>query len=295
MSESLTILDRTFKAERFTKKIEAKIVEASLGSSWTSLTELGRFDACIYTVYSKALNEELEFITALAKHNPDLYFVYFSSASVYGEVYSSVIESIEQDFSSQNRHCELLLPRSNPARNPLNLIEALQLINYTAYSKLSPITEQAQCKPVNDYGRNKLVLEQLVQKLFKRHLIIRISNPYGREFSNRGFAAIVKDTIRNQSSPLIKLNADFPGQIVRDFVYIDDFVRMVDGLISNQAQGVYNLASGEGLRLEELIQQLTVDSNKDIQLEYCSAKADEIKFSVLDNQLLKALCGLPSK
>lgn len=137
-------------------------------------------------------------------------------------------------------------------------------------------TIESATLPVNDYGLYKLVLEYWIQELIKRkHLILRIANPYGKEFSCRGVYQIFRKSLLEQiqagSSKLgLKINSDNAAELLRDFIYVDDLVSKIGALVSSKAQGIYNISSGQGTLLEdfarkildELISELKLDKNK---------------------------------
>jgi len=145
--------------------------------------------------------------------------------------------------------------------------------------------EDQNCQPLNDYGRYKLEVENLVQNQFAKNLILRISNPYGKEKNIRGVKAIFENKILKGES--IQINSDVAEKVVRDFIYIDDLSQAILSLLGNKASGIYNLSSGHGYYLEELISSLEELYSKQAKVEYCGTRETEIQKSILDNQKLR--------
>lgn len=193
----------------------------------------------IHTSYLKDLNMEKEFLASL---DPNLYLVYYSSAAVYGNVLD------------------------------LSYIEALRAgLNYQ-----EKISVNSPLSPINDYGLYKIDMENFIRERFPKHLILRIANPYGNEPDIRGVYKIFESQI-NSGLTTININADFPKQIVRDFIHVDDLSKKITELLQREAQGVCNLGTGIGKTLESLVLAL----NKDIQINYSGHNKNEIMYSVL--------------
>ena len=137
---------------------------------------------------------------------------------------------------------------------------------------------QDQAEPINEYGRNKLELENYISENFPKHLILRIANPYGKEFGIKGFYQIAKNKFAK--SEKLQLNCTKPGELVRDFMTIDDFVSKVKELITKKAQGIYNISSGQGQSLEEFLAKELPEFDSNM-IEYTGLRENEIKTSVL--------------
>lgn len=235
----ITIIDRTLKTNRIKKPEQIKFIQADLNS--VDLSYLSPETVVIHTSYCKNINAEKNFLTKL---NPDLYLVYFSSAAVYGDVLDTAyLEAlnVKEDYKEK-------------------------------------ISIKHKLSPINDYGRYKIELENFIRERFSKHLILRIANPYGNEPDIRGVYKIFESQI-NSGAKQVNINADFPKQIVRDFIHVNELSRQVTELIQKHAQGIYNIGTGEGLSLEELVEQIAGD--RDIQINYCGYK-NEILYSVLE-------------
>lgn len=184
------------------------------------------YNTIIHAAHFNDLQAESEFISSIPR---DTYFVFFSSAAVYGET---------------------RLEGADVKTNP---------------------------EPINDYGRYKLKLEQLIQDRFPAHLILRISNPYGGEPSQRGVYQIFK--LRIEQDQVLNINANQAGEIIRDFIHIDDFIDKTIDLLNNKSQGYFNISSGQATRLEDFAR--AIDSSKTISFNYTGSKDHEIQVSVL--------------
>lgn len=138
------------------------------------------------------------------------------------------------------------------------------------------------CDPISDYGFYKLELEDYIKENFDDYLILRISNPYGGENSSRNIYEIFKDKLKNNLP--ISINAEAPGEILRDFIKMDDFIKKVTKIIKDDETGVYNISSGIGVTLEDLLAELAKEQNKnlkDLEINYKGFKDGDIQRSVL--------------
>lgn len=130
-------------------------------------------------------------------------------------------------------------------------------------------------KPINDYGKYKLELENLVKKHFERCLILRIANPYGREPGLRGVYQIFKSRIEQGLD--LEIYSEKPGQIIRDFVTIDVFCKKVSRLLIKKTHGCFNISSGKGTSLEDFAKAI----NPHARFCYLNFREHEIRCSVL--------------
>lgn len=123
------------------------------------------------------------------------------------------------------------------------------------------IAETAPQRPISPYGISKLACEHYALMVHHREqlpaLIVRPSNVYGpgqRPFRGQGLVATALAAAL-KGTPLT-IYGD--GSQVRDFLYVDDFC---DGLLAVLDQGlvgeVYNLGSGQGLTIGDVLNQVS--------------------------------------
>ncbi len=156
-------------------------------------------------------------------------------------------------------------------------------------SATKPISEDETPNPLSEYGEHKLATEKIIQNEFEKHLILRIANPYAREPRAKSVISLFETEIRKcpYETVSLDLNADKPGQILRDFIHIDDFSAAVIMSINKEIQGIVNISTAKGTTLEEITKLLGQKHKKFINIRYEGALHDDIKVSVLDNTKLK--------
>jgi len=122
------------------------------------------------------------------------------------------------------------------------------------YSKFNSIPAKEttrKLKPENNYGKNKLKIENHLQKtLGDNILILRLGtflfynlNSNGKLFSEKILYNLYKKNI---------IFFDLKKNIYKDFITDDHFVKNLDFLIKKRITGVYNLSSGIPIYSEEV-------------------------------------------
>ncbi len=162
--------------------------------------------------------------------------------------------------------------------------------------ELEAFTVDSATAPINDYGLYKLVLEYWVQELTKKHLILRIANPYGAEFSCRGVYQIFRKSLleqiqSGQAKLELKINADKASEMLRDFIRIEELGAKIVTLIKARTRGLSNISSGEGVLLEDFAETVLRELSSELNFDESKYKLSfnykkdpnykEIKKSVL--------------
>ncbi len=115
-----------------------------------------------------------------------------------------------------------------------------------------PVREESPANPLSPYGWHKLLSEILCKEYFAlygvRSCIMRPFSIYGPGLKKQLFWDIYKKAIY---SPVIELFGT--GLESRDFIYIDDLVRVVDILLKNSEMKAecYNVANGSEILIKE--------------------------------------------
>lgn len=124
----------------------------------------------------------------------------------------------------------------------------------------SDFSESQPTLPISPYGIGKLTIEHYLRYFRAKHGLrstsLRISNPYGtRQHPNRkqGLIPIALRQIARGES--VTRYGD--GSMVRDYIYVDDLVRMIVPLVDvDPTHEVYNLGSGRGSSVTEVLEAI---------------------------------------
>jgi UDP-glucose 4-epimerase len=164
-----------------------------------------------------------------------------------------------------------------------------------------PLKETSQTKPLSPYAATKLMGEIYCQTYQRAYGIptvcLRYFNIYGpRQDPNGPYAAAIPKFIqrlKNQQAPIIYGD----GKQTRDFVYVADVVR-ANLLACEQAAAigqVFNITTGRGVALLELMEELSDLLGVQIQPEFQAERAGDIKHSLGDGNLIaKTLLFAPA-
>ncbi len=151
---------------------------------------------------------------------------------------------------------------------------------------IQPIREDAVPVPINHYGNLKLCIENTIRTFnfqSKRNMLVaRISNPYGpgqNYLKGVGFIdAALKRAIHGET-----IEVWGNGDVVRDYIYIDDVCRMLYDLVHYHGKyEVFNLSSNTGTSQNDVL-DIIKDIIPDVSIKYAEARSVDAKKIILDN------------
>ena len=179
-----------------------------------------------------------------------------------------------------------------------------------------PIQENSPLKATNPYGRSKLIVEEMLRDLYASdpnwHIaILRYFNPVGAHKS--GLIGEDPKGIPNNLMPIVaqvaggrreKLHIwgnDYPtpdGTGVRDYIHIVDLaighLKALEALDSAQCTA-FNLGTGQGYSVMEVIHAFEHVSNKKITYEMAPRRSGDIAECYADPHLAKEQLGWEAK
>ena len=71
---------------------------------------------------------------------------------------------------------------------------------------------------------------------------------------------------------------------IRDYIYIDDCTSAVFQLLANNAQGVFNISSGIGYSIKDIVSSIQLHFTKPLKLRYLPKTFLDESINVLNNQ-----------
>ncbi|WP_254215365.1 NAD-dependent epimerase/dehydratase family protein [Burkholderia multivorans] len=149
-----------------------------------------------------------------------------------------------------------------------------------------PIREDHPTNPVVSYGIAKLTIEKYLS-LYRRQygldtIVLRVANPYGwgqRRGSAQG--AVGEFISRAMSGERIDIWGD--GSVVRDYLYVSDVARaFLLAVEYSGAETVFNIGSGVGTSLNELVASIEAVLGYEVDRRYCHGRSFDVPVSVLD-------------
>jgi len=102
-----------------------------------------------------------------------------------------------------------------------------------------PYKEDDTPSPLNVYGKQKLMAEQLIAKRLKNYLIVRTTWVYGPEIQEKNFALSLQK--RLQGTEQVKVPFDQIGSPT----YSENLADIIEELVRKEKKGTYNIAGPE--------------------------------------------------
>lgn len=148
-----------------------------------------------------------------------------------------------------------------------------------------PISEDHPTEPISSYGIVKLAIEKYLH-LFHHlygldYTALRISNPYGPYQNPAGQQGVISVFLKHlyEGTP-ITIWGD--GSVVRDYLYVTDVVEALELAGGEETRHkVFNIGSGYGVSLNELLHEITEVVGEWPEVEYVSGRALDVPASVL--------------
>jgi UDP-glucose 4-epimerase len=159
----------------------------------------------------------------------------------------------------------------------------------TVYGKQKdslPISETNPTNPISPYGIQKLMIEKSIQYYHHIHglnyKILRLSNPYGphqNPFGGQGVISAFAYQLVNEMP--IKIYGN--GEVVRDFIYVEDSIKMIMNVINKKEAGyLYNIGSGIGYSINEVLRIIENITNKKAKVQYHDSRPYDVPVNILD-------------
>ncbi len=158
----------------------------------------------------------------------------------------------------------------------------------TVYGPLEnlPVPETHPKNPLCSYGISKLTIEKYLDLFYRLYgldyAVIRPSNPFGERQNPIGIQGVIPIFLHKalKNEP-IEIWGD--GSVVRDYIYIAD---LVDGIVraafQQTSSRVFNMGSGVGHSLNEILRIIGELNGKDLQLSYTACRPFDVRAVFLD-------------
>lgn len=170
----------------------------------------------------------------------------------------------------------------------------------TVYGDLKiqrPYREDDPTHPRNHYGIAKVAAENILLMYNALHdmenIILRISNPYGKgQNSLSGVGAITAFAERIVHDEPIHIYGD--GNIIRDYIEVSDVAGAFAAAVTLKPDcdsPVFNVGSGAGVSLLELVEILQKSMQRQATIEFFPRRQFDVLYNVLDISKAKAHLG----
>ncbi|MCE6961830.1 UDP-glucose 4-epimerase GalE [Cereibacter sphaeroides] len=148
-----------------------------------------------------------------------------------------------------------------------------------------PIRETLEQRPINPYGRTKLICEQMLRDMWVEgfaHVALRYFNAAGadpegelgeRHDPETHLLPLALRAASGQGSPLAIFGTDYPtpdGTCIRDYIHVADLARAhvlaLGRLLSGGESVALNLGTGRGLSVREIVQAIEATTGRRVPL-----------------------------
>lgn len=161
------------------------------------------------------------------------------------------------------------------------------------FSQEIPISENVSTFPINSYGIQKITIEKLIYfynyNYGLDYKVIRLSNPYGPYQQPNGIQGVVTTFIyKTLRGEPITIYGD--GSVVRDYIYIDDAIRGIVDIVNTENHiHLYNLGTGKGCSLIELVNLIKESLKLNVIIQYKDKRKVDVPINVLDIQRYRSI------
>jgi len=164
-------------------------------------------------------------------------------------------------------------------------------------SEYSLINEDHPLNPNCSYGIVKLAVEKYLLMYARLYefdpVILRVSNPYGPWQGKIGLQGLIT-TILTKVIKEEPLEIWGDGEVIRDYLYITDLIEACVCALKSEASGVFNVGSGVGYSINQVINLVEEVTSKNIEACYTESRIVDLKKVVLDiNKAKKILMWEP--
>ncbi|MBQ3292864.1 NAD-dependent epimerase/dehydratase family protein [Candidatus Saccharibacteria bacterium] len=148
--------------------------------------------------------------------------------------------------------------------------------------------------PICNYGITKLMIEKYLHLYHHfyglKYKVIRLSNPYSEAVyhgKKQGVIPVIIDSIvKDRVIPV------WGDKEVRDYIHIDDAIAGIIAVLNYKGKvRVFNLGSGIGHTVHNIITLAESKLNKKAKIEYHPARKCDVEKNVLDISLIKKETG----
>ena len=176
----------------------------------------------------------------------------------------------------------------------------------------TPITEDARLLPTNAYGESKLLVEQMLTWLNRihgfRYASLRYFNVagaiegYGEAHEPEShLIPLILDVALGRRANIKVFGRDYPtkdGTCVRDYIHVSDLADahfLALRALEKSSRLIYNLGSGQGFTVREVIDSARRVTGREIAVEECERRPGDPAVLVASSEKIKRELGWQPK
>jgi UDP-glucose 4-epimerase len=163
------------------------------------------------------------------------------------------------------------------------------------------ITENSELKPENVYGQTKLMVEEMIKSLCRTGVIDRynifryfnVAGDYGLNFKEKNpqnVFPIIANCLNNKKNfSIFGTNySTEDGTCIRDYIHLKDLVSAHIKAVINPENGIYNLGTGKGSSVKELVNAFNKQSEEQLLVIESDRRPGDSASLVADSSLAQS-------
>lgn len=280
-------------------------------SNQTALKRVEHITGCEIPFYQMDIKDERALAVLFARHKID--------AVIHWAGFKAVGESVQKPLAyyQNNLGCTLSLLKVMEEFGTKAFVFSSSATVYDTTRAKMPLCETAPLACTNPYGWTKLMGEQILQDVAVADpsvslVLLRYFNPVGAHES--GLIGEDPEGIPNNLMPYIsqvavgkreKLSVfghDYPtpdGTCIRDFIHVMDLaeahVAAVDYALRNKGVEVFNIGTGHGVSVLELVNAFIDATGQNIPYEFAPRRAGDVPVCYADAEKARRELGFATK
>lgn len=214
----------------------------------------------------------------------------------------------------------------NNVAKPLVLLRAMELFGCKKFVFSStaatfgvpeemPISENAKQDPINPYGSSKLMLEKICKDCERawglKSVFLRYFNAcgcsldglIGEDHEPEGhLIPVILQTLIGKREFITVFGTDYPtpdGTCIRDYIHVDDLadahLRAIDYLMAGGNTEGFNLGTGKGLSIREILDTVERVTGKKIPVKYGERREGDPPLLIADPTKARTVLGWQPK
>jgi UDP-glucose 4-epimerase len=260
--------------------------------------------------YKIDLIDKLALTKVFVEHEIDA-VIHFAGLKAVGESVEIPLKYYKNNIISTLVLCEVM-----KSFNVTNLVFSSSATVY-GNPQTVPITEEFALSATNPYGRTKLFIEDILRDLYKSDnswniAILRYFNPVGAHISGKigedpngipnNLVPYISQVAVGKLKELKVFGNDYPtvdGTGVRDYIHVVDLaqghLKALAKLMTKPGIVTYNLGTGRGYSVLEMIETFSRASEKEIPYKIVDRRAGDIATCYADGQKAQRELGFIAK
>ncbi|MGG7620215.1 UDP-glucose 4-epimerase GalE [Bacillus coreaensis] len=289
---------------------EIVVLDNFINSKPEAIRRITEITGCSFKFYNHDLLDENSLEEVFLENNIEA-VIHFAGLKAVGESIYHPLQYYHNNISSTLVLCKMM--------KKFNVKKLVFSSSATVYGvpEYFPISEDSPLGALNPYGRTKLMLEEILQDLYKSDnnwsiSILRYFNPIGAHDS--GQIGEDPNGVPNNLMPYIaqvavgklkKLNVfgnQYPtkdGTGVRDYIHVVDLalghLKALEKITYSTGIEVYNLGTGKGYSVLDIISAFEKASGKKIPFEIVDSRPGDVAVCYADPLKAKKKLGWIAK